>query len=70
MEKEKETKQSKANTKPKKQKQITIWTSASSEDEVMGARFTLLPETTIRADKIYRAMFSDTKHEAAQGSDT
>lgn len=62
-------KKKKANTKPKKQKQITKWTSASSEGEVMGARFTLLPETTIKADKIYGAMFLDIKHETAQDSD-
>lgn len=57
----------KENTKTKKQKQITIWTSASSEDGVIEARFTLLSETIIKADK---TMFADIEHQTAQDSDS
>lgn len=44
-------------TKTKQQKQITKWTSASSQDGVIRNRFTFLPETTIKADKIHGTRF-------------
>lgn len=39
--------------KTKRQNQISEWTSASSQDKVIGTKFPLLPETTIKADKAH-----------------
>lgn len=54
----------KQNTKTKEQKQIN-WPPVSSQDGIIGTLFTLLPETTIKADKIYGTMCSDIEHRAA-----